>query len=941
MIPPPVPDGTVYRVLEKLLILDGERISYRALDVEQIGSVYETMMGFRLETAAGPSIAIKAQKKNGAPSTIDLEAILAQPPFKRRKWIQDRTGRKITALVNREVRRAESLDDLYLALERVLDKDATPDRVPEGAMVLQPSKERRASGSHYTPRSLTEPIVRRTLEPILKSLRDKGPPTADEILAIKVCDPAMGSGAFLVEACRQLADELVEAWHVHGETGEILPGEDEVVVARRVVAQRCLYGVDRNVVAVDLAKMSLWLATLAKDHPLTFLDHALCHGDSLLGLNRQQIEWFHWKGHKKGAKAGIEAEWIRAKLERVSELRREIQRKGPDASHEELEELWAKVQVELSAVRLCGDLVLAAFFRIGSNRSPAALRREYAGQLLSGDFSSVANPLDSQRYGNKPLASFHWETEFPEVFDRDRPGFDAIIGNPPFAGKNSVIKGNARGYPGWLKAIHAESHGNADLAAHFFRRAFSLLRTRGNFGLIATNTIAQGDTRSTGLRWICKNGGKIFNATRRLLWPGQAAVVVSVVHIHRSRPSTAHLGQPADLQRSEWDGACKLDADEVDSISAFLTPGDIHDDPARLEENKKQSFQGSIILGMGFTFDDTDKKGVASSLSEMERLIAGDPHNAEAIMPYIGGAELNSSPSHAYHRYVINFHNYPLRRDNNLNPTWTRAQGQERTKWIRQGIVPSDYPSSVAVDWPELLRIVKDKVYPQRLQKNDNYASKIWWRFLRTRPNLYNAIKELRRVLAISRVGHHAAFTFLPSNIVYADRLIIFPFDTYSAFCVLQSRVHEVWVRTFGSTLKDDLTYTPSDCFETFPFCRMWWHRSDLESSGQEYYEFRASLMVQQNEGLTKIYNRFHDPNSNDHDIVRLRELHGMMDRAVFEAYGWNYFSTECEFILDYEIENESSTKKKPWRYRWPDELQSEVLRRLIELNAQQSGKLT
>ena len=301
MIPPLVPDGTVYRVLEKLLILDGERISYRALDVEQIGSVYETMMGFRLETATGPSIAIKAQKKNGAPSTIDLEAILAQPPSKRRKWIQDRTGRKITALVNREVRKAESLDDLYLALERVLDKDATPDRVPQGAMVLQPSKERRASGSHYTPRSLTEPIVRRTLEPILKSLRDKGPPTAEEILAIKVCDPAMGSGAFLVEACRQLADALVEAWHVHDQTDDVLPGEDEVVVARRVVAQRCLYGVDRNVVAVDLAKMSIWLATLAKDHPLTFLDHALRHGDSLLGLNRQQIEWFHWKRTQEGS----------------------------------------------------------------------------------------------------------------------------------------------------------------------------------------------------------------------------------------------------------------------------------------------------------------------------------------------------------------------------------------------------------------------------------------------------------------------------------------------------------------------------------------------------------------------------------------------------------------------------------------------------------------
>ena len=326
-IPPLVPDGTVYRVLEKLLILDGERISYRALDVEQIGSVYETMMGFRLETATGPSIAIKAQKKNGAPSTIDLEALLRHERSKRAKvdsrsdWPQDHAAR------DQGGRKAESLDDPTLPLSALSTRTPLPTGFPREAMGSSQARSAERRALTYTPRSLTGPIVRRTLEPILESLRDKGPPTADEILAIKVCDPAMGSGAFLVEACRQLADALVEAWHVHRPTHEILRGEDEVVVARRIVAQRCLYGVDRNVVAVDLAKMSLWLATLAKNHSLTFLDHALRHGDSLLGLNRQQFEWFHWKGHRKGAKAGLEATWIRTKLDRVSELRRELQSK--------------------------------------------------------------------------------------------------------------------------------------------------------------------------------------------------------------------------------------------------------------------------------------------------------------------------------------------------------------------------------------------------------------------------------------------------------------------------------------------------------------------------------------------------------------------------------------------------------------------------------------
>ena len=189
---------------------------------------------------------------------------------------------------------------------------------------------------------------------------------------------------------------------------------------------------------------------------------------------------------------------------------------------------------------------------------------------------------------------------------------------------------------------------------------------------------------------------------------------------------------------------------------------------------------------------------------------------------------MNSSPTHAHHRYVINFRNYPLRRDKEIEPTWQDSSDKTRIRLLQRGIVPYDYPNPVAADWSELLRIVKDKVYPQRVRNNDETARNLWWRFLRPRPSLYSAINGLRRVLAISRVGQHASFTFLPNNIVYADRLIVFPFDSYSAFCTLQSRVHEIWARTFGSTLKDDLTYTPSDCFETFPFPTDWSDLSNL-----------------------------------------------------------------------------------------------------------------
>ena len=447
--PPLVSDGTIHRVLEKLIVLDAERISYRALDVEHIGSVYETMMGFRLETATGRSIAIKAAKKHGAPATINIEELLAEAPSKRAKWLRDRTDRKLTSTVNKAAQQVDAhvggtIDDLHAALHSVIDKNATPDLVPAGAMVLQPSQERRRSGSHYTPRELTEPIVRIALEPILDRLKSEaaGPPRPEQILDLKVCDPAMGSGAFLVEACRQLADLLIESWRAHNIAPEIPPDEDETIFARRLVAQRCLYGVDRNPKAVDLAKLSLWLTTLAKEHPLTFLDHALRHGDSLVGLSMPQLQAFHWKGDAPHFEEGFEALQGRAHIGEAAELRQLIREADDSVSDGELRELWDQAQSETAAVRLLGDLALAAFFQESKPRDREARRKEFAAKVIDGEADTYRPWLDDLRNADTPLAPFHWQIEFPEVFDRDNPGFDSIVGNPPFAGKNTLATSN-------------------------------------------------------------------------------------------------------------------------------------------------------------------------------------------------------------------------------------------------------------------------------------------------------------------------------------------------------------------------------------------------------------------------------------------------------------------------------------------------------------------
>jgi hypothetical protein len=267
---------------------------------------------------------------------------------------------------------------------------------------------------------------------------------------------------------------------------------------------------------------------------------------------------------------------------------------------------------------------------------------------------------------------------------------------------------------------------------------------------------------------------------------------------------------------------------------------------------------------------------------------------------------VNTSPTHAHHRYVINF-----------------GARSEDECWRR---------------WPDLMAIVEAKVKPERMKVKRQALRDRWWQFAEKQPALQRAKARLDRVLVNSQVSSHVQFALMSANMVFAHTLDVFPLSGYGPFCALQSRPHEVWARFFASSMKDDLRYTPSDCFETYPFPEEWDTDAGLEAAGKAYYEFRAALMVRNNEGLTKTYNRFHDPDERNADILKLRDLHGAMDRMILDAYAWRDIPTDCEFLLDYEIEEEEwGNKKKPWRYRWPDEIRDEVLARLLELNAERA----
>jgi|LakMenEpi03Aug12_release.lakeMendotaPanAssembly.Ray.scaffolds.fasta_scaffold01804_18 hypothetical protein len=952
---PAISDDVVEKVLTRLLWLEDEtkvaqRLNYRSLDVEQIGSVYEGIMGFTVEQARGPSVGITyrpPRQKITITVVVDAEQLLAQPASKREKWLDDQTGvtLKLPAKVKKDLKDATTLTELCVALDKKLSLH-TPNSLPTGSLILQPTAERRRSGSHYTPRALTEPIVAEAFRPWLERCNHK--PTAEQILALKVCDPAMGSGAFLVAVCRFLAGWLVEAWERDGYPDDFREEWDKDIVARRRIAQSCLYGVDKNPFAVNLAKLSLWLVTLSKELPFTFVDHALKCGDSLVGYSVKEI---------RAAMSEVQLGFLDAQnriYEQMGIDRRETFAFDSlsDADYDS-KKLRLEEQIKATeGLRQAGDLMVAAFFAKTKPRERTDKQQVYLA-MLSGTFQddelakSVEEIREQLRAGEKGIRPYHWDLEFPEVFDEKRGGFDVFVGNPPFAGKNTIADSNHDGILDWFKQLHPESHGNADLVAHFFRRCFALLQVSGSLGLIATNTIAQGDTRSTGLRWICLNGGTIYAARTRYKWPGVAAVVVSIVHI----------------SKAIYSGAKTLDQRPSAKVTAFLFGNGGHEDPNRLAANSRKCFQGHIVHGMGFTFDDSgaaddETPGIPSPISTMQRLIAANQENAKVIHPYIGGEEVNSRPDHAFHRYVINFEERPL--------------------------------SECEQNYPDLLEIIRKKVKPDRdgLDAKNSMNKQMkeqWWKYGAYRKGMTEELAGKAEYLFHAYVSKYMAFARISSSVVPAGPHYVFTVDTSLYIAMLQSRVHEVWALFFSASLEDRLRYTPTDCFETFPFpllvdeqqsedvCVTSSREQILRLIGEEYLQFRGQFMLESSEGLTDVYNRFHDPEDICDGTIELRRLHGQMDHAVLSAYGWSDVPTACGFGLDYldteedaqlpdelqeridsgelffwdandaldfqgQLEAYGAIKAKkrlPWRYRWPDAVRDDVLARLLALNAE------
>jgi type I restriction-modification system DNA methylase subunit len=887
---------------------ESRRISFRALGVEQIGHVYEGLLDHTAVRATEPVLGMKGTRdKETEIPLAKLETTFAKGRDELVEFLHDETGRSQKAIsraldegtLNEEHRLLIACGHDAGLLHRVHpfaglireDSFERPVVVLPGSIYVTAGTARRSTGTHYTPPSLTEPIVQYTLEPLVYSGPAEGLPqeqwqlkSPKEILNLKVCDMAMGSGAFLVQACRYLSERLTESWEneekkhpdeilvtPEGDFSQGSPSErlipqdaaERLAIARRIVADRCLYGVDINPMAVEMAKLSMWLVTLDAKRPFTFLDHAFKCGDSLLGLTSfKQLE--HFSMRPEGVKQVAFSTMNLWRHVEEAKKKRQMLEAMPSDTPEQVSAksaLYAEAEEAVIKLKAAADVLVAEELK-GLTGKKYEEGLELAADRMMFYWSKGVEEL--RDFANSEIErrrTLHWPLDFPEIMDRG--GFDALVGNPPFVGGQKITSSLGTSYRSFLVLVLAkDKRGSADLCAYFFLQALKLINSVGTAGLLATNTIAQGDTREVGLDQIVAEGMTIYRANPSRPWPGAANLEV------------AHVW----MLRGDWKGSFVLDDIEVPGIISSLTaPGIVKGKPHRLSANLRKCIKGSEVGGM-------DAFVITREVAEV---LADKDLNAPKVVlrPFIGYEDLVANEFQQTNRFCIYF---------------------------------SDWDIESAEEYPACLEYIRS---------HTGESTRIdWWRFRRPTPELYRAIARNQRVLVIGETSEAVAPIFVTNGQIFTKTLIVFSADSASMFSIVTSSLHYAWVLQYGSTLETRAKYIITDCFETFPFPHS---ISSLELIGEHYHSKRHMIMRQRHIGLTELYNLFHDADCQESDIRELREIHRELDSEVARAYGW----ANCK--LDHGF----NRTKQGLRYTISEAARREVLDLLLALNHQRHAE--
>ena len=775
--------------------------------------------------------------------------------------------------------------------------------------------ERAATGSHYTPDDLVQPLIRHSLDHLIADRRESDDPEA-ALLDLQIADIACGSGHILLAAARRIATELAVV-----RTGEEQPSPSAYRAALRDAIRHCIYGVDLNPLAVELCKVALWLEAHIPGQPLSFLDHHVKCGNAIVGFARREelgqgvpMEAFktlpgddkevaaaYRKKNKEDLKHQIQKSLdfiLRGHLDAVLEEWQSLSalpEKTPTQIDTKKDRFAAFTRGEhASLLRTIADIPVAQFYipKVSGNETKLVTDGEFRG-YWHGELARRGGAPDAARILGKEKRFFHWFLEFPEIMERG--GFDCILGNPPYLGGQALSGTYGHAFCECMKWLFAPT-GLSELVVYFLRRIHGLLRDGGFTAIITTNSIVDGDIRKDGLEQVIAAGAQINMAVRGMKWPGAANLVVSLLAVHKG----------------EWNGPRMLDNQPATIINTFFEESDELGGPLGCREGNEAMFMGTIYLGDGFVLDET----------QSAELYALGVSNG-AIRSLLNGKEVNSSPHQMPERKIIFLEQYE---------TLHEAQSYE----------------PVAVDH------LRTHVLPDRLSQKNERAKARWWRYYRFNEVCYQNLRSLETCFVAARTTKHLSFSAMPTDYVYSDALYVLTTDRWDLFAVVQSTLHEVWARKYSGSLKQDLRYfTFADCFDTFAFPVGLWQTADLGLAelGERYHAHRKELMQSLWLGLTKIYNLFHarglspemvakvskkDTNTaaaGFGDLLELRRLHVALDVGVRDAYGWQDLDLDHDF---HEVETLPENDRV--RYTISSAARREVLKRLLAENHARTG---
>ena len=742
--------------------------------------------------------------------------------------------------------------------------------------------ERSSSGSHYTPEELVKPLIKHSLEYIIADKLKKANPE-EALLSITVCDVACGSGHILLSAARKIAAELASL-----REGAEQPSPAYYRGAIRDVIKNCIYGVDLNPLAVELCKVALWLEAHEPGQPMNFLDHHIKCGNAIVGL-----------AHFEELENGIASEAfktlpgdnkeIAAAFKKRNTLERKTKEQLSTYDVAKVDDDLKGLQKEFTSfsqlpentpeqiaqkdkayqdltqgkkwfrLKQIADLQVAQFFipKTEAHKEKLTTHSQYMSclkteaQILDRG-TALATSLDKR--------FFHWFLEFPQVFQNG--GFDCILGNPPYLGGKKI----SGAYGGdFLNFIHYEYQGvggQSDLVTYFLRRINEIINNRGFLGLITTNSISEGDTRSGGLDIICSQNAEIVFAIKSTPWVGEANLNVSLLSITKQLNCFKKY----------------LNGKVVENISPLFSEDNDFKFPNPLLQNQDLMFRGVDFGGTGFILDEEEAK-----------FLLKDEKNSNVISNLLNADDLLNIPDCKPKRQIINFRDFEL---------------------------------SKAKLFTNVMKIVLERVKPERESKNDKAAATKWWIYKRNKADLYKKMENLDTCIVIPFTSKFLIAEFTNTNYVISNALNIISNDQIEFLGLIQSTIHEEWARKYGSSLETRMRYTPTDVFETFPL------PNDIKlirKVSEDYHSNRKAILNNQKIGLTTLYNKMHTTES---EFNSIRDFQNELDYKVIEAYGWQDISLRHDFYeVDYLPENDRV------RYTIHPEARKEVLKRLLELN--------